>query len=140
MGSAETKVRRSWVTSALAWSQERWPELGRIRRGLAAWKLLQDWGLGTWGPGDLGTWGWGDCDFVMGGGVECVELILANMGMIDGNWGIGRMRIEVLRLKLCCQGLLGDQDNTILSFQDSVGLPAVQHGQLRQPRVSERLG
>ena len=27
-------------------------------------------GLGT---GDLGTWGWGDCDFVMGGGVECVE-------------------------------------------------------------------
>jgi len=97
-------------------------------------------GTGDWGPGDLGTWGWGDCDFVMGGGVECVELILANMGMIDGNWGIGRMRIEVLRLKLCCQGLLGDQDNTILSFQDSVGLPAVQHGQLRQPRVSERLG
>lgn len=78
LGSAETKVRRSWMASALAWSQERWPELGRIRRGLAAWKLLQ--------------------------------------------------------------GLLGDQDNTILSFQDSVGLPAVQHGHLRQPRESEKYG
>ena len=52
LGSAETKVRRSWMASALAWSQERWPELGRIRRGLAAWKLLQD-------LGDLGTLGMG---------------------------------------------------------------------------------
>lgn len=37
------------------------------------------------------------------------------------------------------QGLLGDQDNTVLSFQDSVGLPAVQQGHMRQPRVSKRL-
>ncbi|CAK9095541.1 unnamed protein product [Durusdinium trenchii] len=38
------------------------------------------------------------------------------------------------------QGLLGDQDNTVLSFQDSVGLPAVQKKELREPRVSQRFG
>ncbi|CAE7519375.1 PAO [Symbiodinium pilosum] len=38
------------------------------------------------------------------------------------------------------QGLIGDQDNTILSFQDSVGLRAVQSGRFREPRSSQKFG
>ena len=38
------------------------------------------------------------------------------------------------------QGLIGDQDNTVLSFQDSVGLPAVRSGYLRKPRSSDKYG
>ena len=136
------RCRRSWVTSALAWSQERWPELGRIRRGLAAWKLLQDWGLGTWGPGDgVIVILWWEAVSNVSNEYWLIWGWLMGIGVSVG-WGL-RFWCEQLRfwrLKLCCQGLLGDQDNTILSFQDSVGLPAVQHGHLRQPRVSERLG
>ncbi|CAE7675320.1 PAO [Symbiodinium sp. CCMP2592] len=38
------------------------------------------------------------------------------------------------------QGLIGDQDNTVLSFQDSVGLPAVRSQYFREPRTSEKFG
>ena len=38
------------------------------------------------------------------------------------------------------QGLIGDQDNTVLSFQDSVGLPAVRSRYFREPRSSQRFG
>ena len=38
------------------------------------------------------------------------------------------------------QGLIGDQDNTVLSFQDSVGLPAVRNKYFREPRTSEKFG
>lgn len=38
------------------------------------------------------------------------------------------------------QGKLGDQDNAILSFQDTVGLPAVRAGALRPLAPSDRYG
>mmetsp|Transcript_48376 Transcript_48376/g.121915 ORF Transcript_48376/g.121915 Transcript_48376/m.121915 type:complete len:624 (+) Transcript_48376:71-1942(+) len=48
-----------------------------------------------------------------------------------------RRGLKVLRI---LQGRLGDQDNAVLSFQDSIGLPAVQSGALRAPKPSERFG
>ncbi|CAJ1367117.1 unnamed protein product, partial [Effrenium voratum] len=50
---------------------------------------------------------------------------------------LGRIR-RGLKIQQLLQGLIGDQDNTVLSFQDSVGLPAVRSGRLRQPQVSQR--
>jgi len=48
-----------------------------------------------------------------------------------------RRGFKVLRI---LRGRLGDQDNAVLSFQDAVGLPAVQSGKLRSPSSSTRFG
>jgi len=71
---------------------------------------------------------------------EPVNLLKSFRSALRKRWPrIGQIERGLSSWKLL-QGQLGDQDNTVLSFQDAVGLPAVQAGYLRTPQPSERFG
>eukprot|EP00442_Polarella_glacialis_P045579 CAMPEP_0115062222 /NCGR_PEP_ID=MMETSP0227-20121206/8422_1 /TAXON_ID=89957 /ORGANISM="Polarella glacialis, Strain CCMP 1383" /LENGTH=629 /DNA_ID=CAMNT_0002447569 /DNA_START=47 /DNA_END=1936 /DNA_ORIENTATION=- len=68
------------------------------------------------------------------------SLVASAMDAACKRWpGLGPIRrgfkvLDILNARL------GDQDNAVLSFQDSVGLPSVQSGALRSPAPSQRYG
>jgi hypothetical protein len=79
------------------------------------------------GTGDLGTWGWGDCDFVMGGGVECVEF-LGGLSLFDPRW-FGVSPTLGAFLDVQDQGIPMDVDSALAQIVGLThGFPAVFWG------------